>query len=365
MKTLFDETQIGTMKLKNRFFRGAFYEGLADEKGHMTPELSKIYEDLAKGGVGTIFTGYAFITADEQASPRMMGIYSDDFISEYREFTDKIHSLGANIIMQIAYGGTMSNYNIGERIIFTPSDITNELTKTSGKVMTKEDIDKLVEDYGEAALRVKKSGFDGVEIHSAHGYLLSLFLSPYYNKRNDEYGGTIENRARILFEIYQNIRKKVGKDYPIFVKLQSTDGLDNGGLTDEESIYIGKKLAELGVDAIEISGGNASIKDVLKNNKGPIRTGINSIEKESYFKNMASKLAKEVNIPVILIGGNRHFEVMDKILNTTDIQYFSLARALNAETNLINTWKIGDLKKPKCISCNGCLKSFGAKCVLK
>lgn len=215
MKTLFDKTKLLNMEMKNRFIRGALWEDLADVKGHMTPELSNIYEELAKGGVGTIITGYSFVTEDEQPNPGMMGIYDDSFIPEYGKFTDKIHSLGSNIIMQIVYGGFMTKFNVGERTIWGPSTIQNEATGTWAKEMTKDEIKSLVNDYAKAARRIKESGFDGVEIHGGHGYLLSQFLSPYYNKREDEYGGSIENRGRIIFEIFEAMREAVGKDFPI------------------------------------------------------------------------------------------------------------------------------------------------------
>lgn len=365
MKTLFDKTKLLNMNMKNRFFRGALWKALADEKGHMTPQLSSIYEELAKGGVGTIITGYAFVTQDEQPNPGMMGIYDDSFIQEYKEFTEKIHSYDTNIIMQIVYGGFMTGFNVGERTIWGPSTMQNETTGTWAKEMTKDEIKYLVNAFADAALRVKKSGFDGVEIHAGHGYLLSQFLSPYYNKRDDEYGGSIENRGKIIFEIYEAMREKVGQEFPILIKLNSSDYVKEGGLTEEESLYVAKKLAHLGINAIEVTGGNGSIKEVSDNNLGAARTKVAiSKDKESYFKDYAAKLAEMVDIPVILIGGNRHLEVMEDLLNKTKIQYFSLARPLTAQPDLINKWASGDRKKPKCVSCNQCYRTEGKRCIL-
>ncbi len=365
VKTLFDKTKILNMEMENRFIRGALWENLADEKGHMTSKLFNIYEELAKGGVGTIITGYAFVTKDEQPNPGMMGIYDDSFISEYKNFTDRIHDLGSNIIMQIVYGGFMTNYNVGERVILGPSTMENEVTGTWAREITKGEIINLVRAYAEAARRVKKSGFDGVEIHAGHGYLLSQFLSPYYNKRNDEYGGNIENRGRIIFEIFKAMREAVGKDFPILIKLNSADYINEGGLTPEDSLYVAKKLADLGINAIEVTGGNESIKQVIDNNLGAARTKIAmSKDKESYFMDYGTKLADMVNIPVILVGGNRHYEVMNELLNNTKIQYFTLSRPLTAEPDLINKWANGDIKKPKCVSCNQCYNTIGKRCIL-
>ncbi|WP_034440411.1 NADH:flavin oxidoreductase [Clostridium ihumii] len=366
MKSLFDKTKLLDMEMKNRFIRGALWEALASNDGHLTKELSDVYEELAKGGVGTIITGYAFVTKGEQPNEGMMGIYDDSFIEEYKCFTDKIHSYGANIIMQIVYGGFMTNYNVGKRTIWGPSTMQNEVTKTLAKEMTKDEIKYLVDAYAEAANRVKRSGFDGVEIHSGHGYLLSQFLSPYYNKRTDEYGGCIENRGRIIFEIYEAIRKKVGKDFPILIKLNSSDYVKEGGLTKEDSLFVATKLSEMGIDAIEVTGGNESIKEVVDNNLGAARTKVvTSKERESYFKDYATELAEKVNVPVILVGGNRHFEVMEELLNETKIEYFTLSRPLTAEPDLINKWKNTDnKKKPKCVSCNMCYNTPGKRCIM-
>lgn len=358
MKTLFDKTNLLNMKLKNRFFRGGLWEELADEKGHMTEALFKIYEELAEGGVALIITGYAHVLEEEQPNPGMMGIYSDIFIDEYKKFTDMVHSNDANIIMQIAYGGSQTRFNVENRVIWGPSAVAHKGTGTIPKEITKDEIRYLTKAYGDAALRIKKSGFDGVELHSAHGYFLSQFLSPYYNRRADEYGGTIENRARIIFEIYESMRSAVGEDFPILIKINSEDFMDDG-LTQEDSLYVTKKLAELGINAIEVSGGTGASYE----NKMPSRTKIFKAEDQSYFREYAKKLADATNIPIILIGGNRDLDTMESLLNQ-GIDYFSLARPLTAEPDLINKWASGDRKKTKCVSCNACYNTPGKRCIL-
>ena len=361
MKNLFDKTKIKNMKMKNRFLRGATWEGLADDNGHMTSELFDIYKDLAKGGVGTIITGYAYVTKDEQPNPGMMGIYDDSFIEEYKEVADIVHSYDTNIIMQIVYGGSQTTMNPPNKLIWGPSAVKNEVSQVVPVEMTREDIKVLVNAYGAAALRAMKAGFDGVEMHAAHGYLLSQFLSPHFNRRTDEYGGSIENRGRIIFEIYEEIRKRVGNGFPILIKINSKDFMEDG-FTSEESIIVAKRLAELGIDAIEISGGGLYVHD---NNLSAVRKKVNlGKDRESYFKEHAAKLAEEVDVPVILIGGNRHLEVMEDILNNTKIKYFSFARPLISEPDLINRWTSGDTKNPKCISCNKCFEIPGHRCIL-
>ncbi|GFZ32373.1 oxidoreductase [Clostridium zeae] len=363
MKNLFEATAIKNMKLKNRFFKAAVWEGLATEDGHMTEELFHIYEELARGGIGTIFTGYAFVEKNEQPNPGMMGIYDDSFLQEYQKLTNMVHSNGANIVMQIVYGGSMTHLVPPSSIIWGPSNIKNELTGVVPVEMSKEDIRYLVKSYGKAAARVKQAGFDGVEIHAAHGYLLSQFLNPYYNVRTDEYGGSIKNRARIVLEVFEEIRDVVGKEFPIFIKINSED-FTRDGLTSEESIEVSKILEKAGIDGIEVSGGDESNLSVNKEGLGPARTKIAiSKDRESYFREHATRLAQEINIPVILTGGNRHIEVMDEILNSTNILYFALGRPMISEPDLINKWASGDCKAPRCVSCNQCYKIYGRRCI--
>ena len=366
MKTLFDETKVSKMNLKNRFIRSAIWEGLADEKGHLTDELINLYEDLAKGGVGTIITGFANVMEFDQPAPNMTGIYDDIFIDEYQRLTSKVHEYDANIIMQIV--GPEGGPSAVEPLVTetTPQEkkvvqafadaalqvkraLERLVTGTTPKEMSKEYIKKVVQAFADAALRVKKTGFDGVQIHAAHGFLLSMFLNPYYNKRTDEYGGSIENRAKIVIESYDAVRQAVGEDFPILVKVNCEDFME-GGLTFEDSLYVCKVLSEMGVDAIEVSGGSYSSRE----GEGPIRGSINTKEKESYFKDYAARIAEEVKVPVALVGGNRSLDNMDEILNTTKIEYFSMARPFICEPDLINRWLEGDREPAKCLSCDAC-----------
>jgi len=355
MKTLFDQTSLSGIKMKNRFIRSATWEGMADDKGHMTDKLFKVYENLARGGAALLITSYAFILEDEQPNRKMMGIYNDSFITEYRQLVNMIHSYESKVVMQIVYGGSMTNYRIGDRLIWGPSAIAEKRFKTIPTEMSKDDIKVLVNAYADAADRVKQAGFDAVEIHAGHGYLLSQFLTPYYNRRTDEYGGNIENRARIIFEVFQAVRKQVGKDYPIFIKINCQDFMDEGLIIDD-SKWVCKQLANMGGDAIEVSGGTGS------DGPGVFRTKLNAPEKESYHREYAAQVAQEVNVPVILVGGNRSLEVMEEILATTPIEYFSMSRPFLREPDLVNRWQSGDRSQPLCISCLKCVSIEGSIC---
>lgn len=209
-------------------------------------------------------------------------------------------------------------------------------------------------------MRAKKAEFDAVQIHAVHGYLLSQFLTPYYNRRNDEYGGDIHNRAKIIYETIEEIRKRVGNDYPIMIKINYDDLMEkNPGLTTEESIEVFKKMDELGIDIIEPSAANLSSGEA----NYPFRTGINSLEKQSYFKEDVMKIASEVKAKVILMGGNRNINLMNEILNTTEIEYLSLSRPLLAEPDLINKWMDNKDYKQKCVSCNRCWDGLSNCCI--
>lgn len=361
VKKLFESTELVDLKLKNRFIRAATWEELADEKGHLTNELIAVYENLARNNVGTIITGYSFIIENQQTNYNMMGIYDDSFIDEYKTLTKAVHRYDANIILQIMHGGSQTEYKTKNDILWGPSPIENITTKILPKEMTKEEINILIKAFADAAIRAKKAGFDGVEIHGGHGYLLNQFLSPYYNRRKDEYGGSIENRARLLFQVYEAVRNAVGSRFAILVKMNCEDFIEQG-LSFEDSKYVCKKLSQMGIDAIEISGGSS---DSSGHNKNASRTGINTIEKESYFKSQGAEIAEEVSVPIILVGGNRSLEEMNDLLNKTKISYFSLCRPLLCEPNLIKRWYEGDTKKSKCISCNKCSNVEGKYCIFR
>lgn len=357
MKKLFEETYLANIEVKNRFVRSATWENMCDEDGHMTDELYGIYEDLSKGEVGLIITGYANVVKEEQPNPGMMGIYSDSFIKEYQKLTNLVHSYGTKIIMQIAYGGTKTKFKVGERVIYAPSEVAERSTKVLGKAMTREEITYIIDAFAEAGRRAKEAGFDGVEIHAAHTYLINQFLSPYYNNRTDEYGGNLENRMRFLNEMIYKMREKVGRDFPILVKLTATEFFE-GGLTFEETRIISKKLEEIGVNGIEISG---NIHGEAKSAVGKTFDG-HEIKKEGYFLEYAKIISEEISIPVITVGGFENIDSIEKILSETNIDYFAISRPLLTEPFLIKRWKDGDRKPVKCVRCSKCRTAKGNYC---
>ena len=216
--------------------------------------------------------------------------------------------------------------------------------------LTKVEINDIVTAFGEGARRAKAWGFDAVQLHSAHGYLINQFLSPLTNRRTDEYGGSSENRSRFLLEVYRKVRETVGPDYPVLIKLNAADNLD-GGLEIDDAVRAAQNLAEAGIDAIEVSAGTSASGE-----KGPVRGKINKPEREAYNLDLARKVKEVVDCPVMVVGGFRSYEVAERAIMDDGMDYISMARPLIREPGLPNRWLQGDRSPAKCISCNSCFK---------
>lgn len=357
---IFEQSSFADIDIKNRLWRSATWLGLAEDTGKISNELNKRYEDLAKGGVGAIITGLASVLESEQPYPKMLNIHSDEIIEDYKKFTDMIHKHDCKVFMQIAYGGSTTSIPAKGRLIWGPSTVKNPSSGVTPVEMTKENIKELVEAMGQAAKRAKLAGFDGVQIHAAHGYLLSQFLSPYYNIRRDEYGGTALNRARIIFEILESIKKHTASEFPTLIKMHCDDQWGEKGLSENDSLLIAKELELRGIDAIEFSGGNID----PESGNIPSRTKLFKKEKQSYFYEATARISSELNVPVISVGGHRNIERMEEILNNSNISYFALSRPLHSEPDLPNKWIADSHKKARCVSCNNCWHEDGNQCIL-
>ena len=308
MSILFEEVRINNLKLKNRFVRSATWDGLAGPGGRATPEMTNLLCDLARGGVGLIISGHAYIRPEGIASPNQLGLHEDGLVPDLAEMVQEIHRAGGVIAAQLAHAGKHALTDLTRGPALAPSlqpDKDPELCRE----MTVEQIQEAVTGFGLAAKRAQEAGFDAIQIHAAHNYLLSQFLSPAYNFRTDQYGGPVENRARFLLEAVKEVRAVVGPDYPVMVKINCRDFVDSG-LELEDSVKVGRALEQAGLDALEISGG------VLTSRKlSPSRAGLNSPDKEAYFRNEAAEFKKALSIPVILVGGNRSLSLSEKLVN--------------------------------------------------
>ena len=364
-RDLFDPIQIGKLKLKNRIVRASTSMEMASETGLPTPELLRAYEEVAKGGAALVITGLTYVRQDDQPFHAALGFYDDSQIPFFKELAEAIGKSGAKSCLQIGYAGSMCGYKVTEREIWGPSALAHPFTKVTPKAMAQEDIQTTIKSMADAAKRAQKAGFNSVELHFVHNFMLNQFLVPYFNRRTDEYGGSIENRARLAFEIMEAVRKAVGKDYPVIAKIHGQDYLEKDGMTLKEGIFVAKGLAQRGVTALDVSGGNLmSAPENL-----PVRPEIADDPKlQSYFANDAAAIEKAIDVPLILTGGNRDTQVMQKVLDTNpDVVALGMSRVILSEPDLPNKWKANRTVEPQCISCNECLANYGKQptvCVL-
>jgi 2,4-dienoyl-CoA reductase-like NADH-dependent reductase (Old Yellow Enzyme family) len=362
MSKLFEATKLNRMSLKNRFARSATAEGMATEDGESTPRLIKLMAELAEGGVGLIITGHTYVTKRGQATPWQLGIYDDKLIPGLRAMVDAVHQRDGRIVVQLAHSGMLANPKLTNDAPLGPSAIEG-LNGVIAQEMTIGDIHGTIEAFGQAAERALQAGFDGVQLHAAHSYLLSQFLSPAFNFRDDAYGGPIESRVRIICEVVNGVRKRVGQDYPVLIKMNGRDFLE-GGLDLEDSVQAGAMLKKAGVDAIEVSGGTFASGDLM-----PSRKGIIKEKDEAYFKAEALAFKESIDLTIILVGGIRSFAVAEGLVTDHIADYISMCRPFIREPGLINRWNTGDLRRATCLSDSKCfrpaLAGKGVYCVVE
>lgn len=318
---LFKSTRIGNIDTRNHFVRSATAEGRATEDGMPTKDIKDLYIALAEAEVGTIITSYSYIADYEQPEKNQLGIYSDESIPYYKDITDGVHALGGKIVMQIVHGSSHSQAYPNRAKILGPSAIQHPSSGLTPKEMDLGDMKNVKELFAKAAIRAKEAGFDGVQIHCAHGYLLAHFISPILNKRTDDYGGSWRNRIRFVEEVYQAVRQAVGSNFPVWIKINSSDEIE-GGLTIEDFLKMATILAEQGIDAFEVTGDKWTTH---RNNE------------RAYYKDGAIQLADRVDVPVILTGGLREKSDIENIVENSKVQFFGFARPFMRNINFLET----------------------------
>jgi 2,4-dienoyl-CoA reductase-like NADH-dependent reductase (Old Yellow Enzyme family) len=363
MSNLFEQTRIKNMVLANRFVRSATWEGMADADGSCSSGLVDLMVQLAEGGVGLIITSHAFVSREGQAGPWQMGAHCEQMLPGLAGMAEAVHRADGKIVMQLAHAGCYGAMQITGLDPVGPSVSVSEKVPRCREA-TKENILRISETFGRAAARAKTAGFDGVQIHAAHGYLLSEFLSPFFNRRSDEYGGSIENRARIVLEVLRNVRAAVGEGYPVLIKLNSEDFID-GGLSVEEMLRVVELLEEAGIDAVEMSGGTIFASGEFS----AIRQGDpDTPEKEVYYRDAAVRFKEKSGVPLLLVGGIRSLDVAERLIAEGVADYISLCRPLIREPGLVRRWRDGDRRRAACLSENACfgplIKGEGLFCVL-
>jgi len=378
---IFDPITINTLELNNRIFKAPTLECMATEDGAPTKQLTQFYKRVAKGGSGLMITGLSYVSKDGQAYFSENGIHDDKLIPAWKDFTDEIHEANGKIIMQITHGGRQVDPRllIGRKAK-APSNVPNIMYFYKAQALTEDEINKIIQDFGNAAKRVKEAGFDGLQIHSSGGYLLASFLSPITNRRKDKWGGDEKGRFRFFEEIYKNVRQSVGDDYPVLAKIHLGDSMVMGHpypSNYQAALWMG----ELGVDALEFAVGvleNAFI--TFARGKMPTSMADDHIKpamraywkttewaykplsgvKKPYFLKAAKQLKKSgLSIPLLLAGGVRRYDDIEEILADGTADLVGMARPLLREPNLPNKWKKGDKIDSSCISCNQCTMDIG------
>jgi len=348
MADIFTAWRLGELTIPNRLVRSATWEGMAQPDGTPTFETVNFTAELAEHSIGLIITGYAFIHSLGRGLPRQTGVHIDAMIGPITRLSDAVHKNNGLVAMQIAHAGgqTKSEWIGGQPL--APTTMTHLAFKEQLAELSKEQIADIVGMFARAAGRVKAAGFDAVQLHGAHGYLLSEFISPLTNKRGDEYGGDIENRGRFCREVYQAVRREVGPKYPVFIKLNSEDGLE-GGVTPAEAATVAVKLSEAGIDAIEVSGGMAAA------GKRAAGRTVTKPEEEGYFFDNAKLVRAAVKCPVIVVGGWRSKARVEAALESVDA--VAMSRPFIRQPNLVELWRTGKSEVSTCISCGQCLRA--------
>lgn len=352
---LFTPIQIGSCTILNRFVRSATQDFMATEEGFITDRQVSLFRNLAEGEVGLIITGHAYVNPKGKASPRQIGIYDDKFIKGLKHLVDAVHQFPSRIFLQIAHAGRQTKEKLCGCTPLAPSSVFEPVFKVNPKEMTAGEIDSTITDFIKAAERANQASFDGIQLHVAHGYLLSSFISPYTNRRTDAYGGSTEKRLRIVVDIVRGIRSSLGREFPLIVKINASD-YHPEGLTVDESVDMTKILEREGIDGIEVSGGMAEAEKTSMW-KGPFAE-----EEEGYFVANASRIKSAVSLPVFGLGGIRTYKVMENILNTGKADLISMSRPFIRDPFLIKKIRTVETGQSECISCNKCLNPRGIRC---
>lgn len=378
-----------SLSLKNRFIKSATYEGMYKE-GIPTQKLINHHVDLSKGGVAMTTVAYGAVSAEARTFEDQMFI-NDRSIKSLKKLVQEVHKAGGKVSMQLTHCGYFSKNKSAKKII-APSKIFNAYGFLSGlglsHAMNQSDIQEVIDTYVKSALALKSIGFDALEIHMGHGYLLSQFLSPLTNKRTDTYGGHIANRSRFPLQVVSSIISSVGPDFPILVKLNLEDGI-KGGFSVDDCIYVSRKLEMMGCSAIVLSGGFTSKNPfyLMRGKiplKGMIQNGSSWAEKltmavfgpliikkyrfsPNFFLEQAIKVRQAVKMNLVYLGGVDSQKGIEEILDA-GFDFIGLARPLIHDPSFIKKIESGLIERSLCNRCNQCIVEMdrhGIKCVLE
>lgn len=386
MKRVFEQSDIAGITLSNRIIRSATADGLADAEGRPTRQLIDFYAKLAEGGAGAIITGFTPIQQNGKSSTyHALAFHKDDYIGDYRELTNAMHEHDTPIILQLNHCGRQTRAkSMGLPTVAPSARRDLYFLESRPKELTGREIEEIIANFAAAIERAKRAGFDGVQLHCAHGFLSTEFLSSNMNKRTDKWGGSLENKYRIINRIFAEARERVG-DFPILVKMNAYDTRRNG-MRLPEAVEIAKLLEKDGCAAIEVSCGVANDGFITtRGDKFPTKAAL----EYSYLLRKYPLLAKKimepfipvvvplvvpprkplanynvpaakiirqnVAIPVIVVGGIKRLDDIERIISQDQADYVSMSRAFIIEPDIVNRFKEGNQTESKCISCNFCI----------
>jgi 2,4-dienoyl-CoA reductase-like NADH-dependent reductase (Old Yellow Enzyme family) len=379
--TVFGSATISGIRLQNRLIRSATHESMAESSGAPSAAHEKLYTDLAKGGSGAIITGYAGVQQDGRTSyPGMLMMHDDSLIPAYRQLTDAVHRYGTPIILQLAHCGRQTRSAVTGMKTVAPSALKDRIfNEERPQELDEQDIEAIIGNFVAAAGRAVKAGFDGVQIHMAHGYLLAEFLSGYSNRRRDRWGGSTGNKFRIVSEIFRRIKEEQG-NFPVLTKINGFDHR-RGGMRADEAVKIARLLEASGCSAIEVSSG--TVEEGLSIMRGPRFPAEALLACSFRFKSMpallkkvmapmldvampspkpyrnynleAAKAIKEaVSIPVIAVGGIHSLEEISSALASGATDFVSMSRPFIIERDIVRKLQEGKQTASRCIMCNYC-----------
>ena len=370
---LFTPANIGPLKLRNRSIRAAAFEGMCPGN-NPSQMLMDYHVSVAAGGIGMTTVAYSSVCRSGLSFPHQLWLRKE-IIPQLRQLTDAIHREGAAASIQLGHCGNMSKKSVAGILPLSPSGGLNIYSPTWSKKMTRDDISQVAQSFGEAVNIARESGFDAVEVHAGHGYLISQFLSPYTNRRKDEFGGSLENRARFMQMAMRHVMKAAGNDMAVVVKMNMNDGF-RGGMQTPECLEVARLLEKEGAHALVLSGGFVSkapmyvmrgsmpirtLTHYMKNI--PLKLGVGMVGKwmipsvpfqEAYFLEDALKFRQEVKLPLIYVGGLISGKKIEEVLGS-GFEFVSMARALLNEPGFINRLKNDNEAKSQCVCSNYCI----------
>ena len=321
--------------IKNRFFKSAMSEGMGTREFQPKKNIATLYKRWAEGGTGLIITGNIMVDPKRTAEPGNIVFDKNSNMEILKNWANQGQQHGAKVMVQLNHPGKQAPKTVSKQTV-APSAVPlgNGLNKlfSTPRALTTSEVEELVQKFVTSAKVAKEAGFSGVQIHAAHGYLISQFLSPHDNRRTDKYGGSLENRMRFLKEIYLGMREELGKNFTIGIKINSTDFKEDG-LTEEDSLKTIIELANLGLDFVEISGGTYERPAMM----GATSKSTNQV----FFAEYSKKLKQKIEIPVVVTGGIRSINAMNTLLNDNTTDFIGIARPLTIDPNIPNKIKQG------------------------